>query len=132
MSTNISAIFQAVITATNNQLSPPPYIANFDFQNPTLNANVIFYEPFFQAVTGGGSVVTLPAAKVFAVIVQNIDATNLLTVTYTPFGGAPTSITLGLQGMFIYFDPNKTGTGISALTLTGTVATTAAFVMAGA
>lgn len=128
---NVQVILQSILTATNNLVSPAPYIANFDFQNPTLNGSSIFFDPFFQA-TGGGAAVSLPAAKVFLVAVQNLSpvspATNL-TVTVTPFGGAASPIVLGPGGVYIYFDPTEAGQGISAVTLTGTGF---AFVMAGA
>ena len=68
---NVQVILQSILTATNNLVSPAPYIANFDFQNPTLNANTIFYDPYFQA-TGGGASVSLPASKVFLLAVQNL------------------------------------------------------------
>ena len=128
---NIQVILQGILTATNNLVSPAPYIANFDFQNPTLNATSMFYDPFFQA-TVGGVAVSLPAAEVFLVAVQNLDVVHNLTVTVTPFGGAASPITLGPGGVYVYFDPTETGQGISAVTLTGITATVPAFVMASA
>lgn len=125
---NVQVILQSILTATNNLVSPAPYIANFDFQNPTLNANTIFYDPYFQA-TGGGASVALPASKVFLLAVQNLSTGAALTVTVTPFGGAASPIILGPGGVYIYFDPSETGQGISTVTLTGSGT---AFVMAGA
>jgi hypothetical protein len=124
---NIQIILQSILTATNNLVSPAPYIANFDFQNPTMNAATFFYDPYFQA-QGGGASVALPAAKVFLVAVQNLSTLAGLTVTVTPFGGAPSGILLGPGGVYIYFDPTESGQGVSAVTLTGTGN---AFVMAG-
>lgn len=125
---NVNVILQAILTATNNLVSPAPYIANFDFQNPTLNASGIFFDPFFQA-TGGGAAVPLPTGKVFLVAVQNLSSNLNLTVTVTPFGGAASPLTLGQNGVYIYFDTSGTGQGISAVTLTGNGQ---AFVMVGA
>jgi hypothetical protein len=80
----------------------------------------------------GGVSVSLPAAKVFLVAVQNLDVVHNLIVTVTPFGGASSPITLGPGGVYVYFDPTETGQGISAVTLTGITATVPAFVMASA
>ena len=128
---NMLVILQGIVTLTNNLVSPAPYIANFDLQNPTLNATTVFYDPYFQATTGGVSV-PLPAAKVFGLIIQNLSTTNNLTIDVTPFGGSLDPITLGPGGVFIYFDPTETGQGISAVTLLGVGATVSAFVLAGA
>jgi hypothetical protein len=128
---NIQAILQAVVTLTNNLVSPAQYIANFDLQNPTLNAATVYYDPYFQATTGGISV-PLPAAKIFALIVQNLSTTNNLMIDITPFGGSLDPITVGPGGVFIYFDPTELGQGISAVTLLGVGATVSAFVLAGA
>ena len=125
---NVVVILQSILTATNNLISPAPTIANFDFQNPTMNAAGIFFDPFFQA-TAGGAAVPLPASKIFLLAVQNLSANLNLTVTVTPFGGAASPVILGQNGIYIYFDPNETGQGISAVTLTGTGT---AFVMVGA
>lgn len=125
---NVQVILQSILTATNNLVSPAPYIANFDFQNPTLNASTIFYDPYFQAL-GGGASVSLPAGKVFLLAVQNLATNAPLTVTVTPFGGAASPIILGPGGVYIYFDPTEMGQGISSVTLTGSGT---AFVMAGA
>jgi len=128
---NIEVILQGILTATNNQLSPPPYIANFDFQNPTLGATSIIYDPFFQALVGG-SAVSLPAAKVFLIVVQNLSTTANLSVTHTPFGGSASTAVYGPGGVCVLFDPTEEGGGFSALTLTGVGGTVPAFVMAGA
>jgi hypothetical protein len=127
---NIQVVLQAILSATDNLISPPPYIANFDFGNPTLGATNIFFDPYFQALAGG-SAVALPAAKVFLIAVKNQSATAVLTVTVTPFGGAASSVNLGVGGAYIVIDPAETGTGFSALTLTGVGGTVPAMVLAG-
>jgi len=128
---NINVELQAILTATNNLITPPPYIANFDFGNQTLGATSYYQEPFFQALVGG-SAVPLPAAKVFFIAVQNLSTASVLQVTHTPFGAAASTCSVGPGGMVIFFDPLETGGGFSALTLTGIGGTVSAFVMAGA
>ncbi len=122
---------QAILTASNNLVAPPPYIANFDFGNPTLGATSYYQEPYFQAVSGG-SAVPLPFAKVYFIIVQNLSATASLQVTHTPFGSSASSTIYGPGGLCILFDTSETGQGFSALTLTGQGGTVQAFVMVGA
>jgi len=131
---NISVIFQAIAVVTNQLVANAPQIINFDFANPTLPSGATggiaaYYEPYFQAGVGG-SVVNLPATKIFGLFVQNIStSTGILTVAYTPFGGASTSINIGPSGTVIVFDPSESGTGISAVTLTGISSTQPAAVL---
>jgi hypothetical protein len=125
---NVNLILQAVLAATNNLLSPAPQIATFNLGNPTLGATQFFYEPYFQALVGG-SAVSLPATKIFAIIVQNLSPTAVLSVTHTPFGAAASTSTLGPNGVCIFFDPLETGGGFSALTLTGVGGTVPAAVL---
>lgn len=132
---NIQIILQAIAAVTNNLLSNAPQIITFDFNSPTLPSGAglgtgVYYEPYFQAASIG-SAVSLPAASVFAILVQNLSLTANLTITYTPTGGAAASVTLGPSGMFILFDPSETGTGFSALTLTGVGGTVSAAVLVG-
>jgi len=128
---NIQVILQGILTVTNNLVSPAPYIANFDFQNPTIGSTSIFYDPYLQAPTGGIAL-SLPAAIVYVMAVQNLSTTQNLTVTITPNAGAASPITLGPGGVYLYFDPQQLGQGISAVTLTGIGATVSAFVLAAA
>jgi hypothetical protein len=128
---NIQAILQGILTATDNTQSPAPYVTNFDFQNPTLNATNSFFDAFFQALTTG-SAVPLGAgagALAFAIIVINRSATNNLQITVTPTGGVAAIVgTIGPGGPFVAFDPTENGLGWSALTLTGLGATVPATV----
>ena len=128
---NIIIELQAILTASNNLVLPPPYIANFDFGNPTLGATSYYQEPFFQALVGG-SAVPLPAATVFLIAVQNLHATALLHVTHTPTGQAASTCSIGPGGLVILFDTLETGGGFTALSLTGVGSTVPAFVMVGA
>jgi hypothetical protein len=129
---NINVILQAIAVVTNQLVANAPQIVSFDFANPTMpsgssGGTAAYYEPYFQAATGG-SVVNLPAAKVFGVFVQQL-GTGVLNVSYTPFGGVSTTIGLATNGVFIYFDPSEAGQGISALTLTGVASVQSAAVM---
>ena len=133
---NINVVLQSIIAVTNNLITPAPQIINFDFQNPTMpstgtGGTVAYFDPYFQALTGG-SAVNLPVAKVFALAVQNIASAGLLTVSYTPFGGSATSINIGPNGVLLLFDPAESGTGISAVTLTGNGGTIPAAVLVAA
>jgi hypothetical protein len=128
---NILVELQAILTASNNLVAPPPYIANFDFGNPVLGATSYYQEPYFQATTGGVAV-PLSAATVFLIAVQNLHASALLHVTHTPTGQAISTCSIGPGGIVIFFDPLETGGGFTALTLTGVGSTVPAFVMVGA
>ena len=128
---NTNVELQAIVTASNNLITPPPYIANFDFGNPTLGATSYFQEPYFQATTGGVAV-ALPASPVFFILIQNLHATAILRVTVTPTGQAASASTCGPGGVVIFFDPLEIGGGFTALTLTGLSVTVPAFVMVGA
>ncbi len=128
---NINVVLQSILTASNNLVTPSPYIANFDFGNPTLGATSIFVEPYFQALVTG-SAVTFPVLPVFFMAVQNLHATAILKVLYAPPSQPSNIINLGPGGVFLIFDPTKTGTGINALQLTGISVTVPAFVAVGA
>lgn len=131
---NVNLILQAVVALQNNLISPAPQIAKMDFGNPTMGGTnsvggtQFFYEPYFQALVGGVAV-TLPAAKIFAIFVQNLSPTGVLQVTFTPFGGAPCPVNYGPNGLCILFDPLETGTGFSGLTLAGVGGTIPASVL---
>lgn len=130
---NINCILQAIAVVTNQNLPNFPLIANFDFQNPTLpsagtGGTAAFWEPYFQAPAGGAGV-TLPAAVIFGVFVQNLSTTANLIVGYTPNGGSASLITLGPNGVFIYFDPSEAGSGIANVNLTGVGSTVSASVL---
>jgi hypothetical protein len=132
---NIQIILQSVIAVMNNLVSPQTQIITLDLGNPTLGNNVIggtavFYDPYFQALAGG-SAVSLPAAKVFAIVVQNTSLTANLQVTHTPFGAASSTALYGPGGVCILFDPSEAGGGFSALTLTGVGGTVSAIVLVG-
>jgi hypothetical protein len=126
---NLIAQLQAILTVQNNLVSPPPYITNFDFQNPTQNATSSFFDSFFQA-TSAGVTVPLPAAAVSCLMVQNLHASAIVNVEYTPFGGTITTLGIGPQGVFIFYDPLGAAPGISALILNGIAVTVPCMVFA--
>lgn len=129
---NMNVELQAILTVTDNLLTPPPYTDNYDFQNPTCGATNLLKLPFFQATTGGAAV-TLPASPVFFIFVQNLSSSGaLLHVTHTPTGGSASTCSIGQGGVVILYDPLETGGGFTALTLTGIGGTVPAFVMVGA
>jgi hypothetical protein len=84
----------------------------------------------FAQVPVGGLTVNLAAiaGTAFFVYVRNLGANNI-TVTYTPTGGASTSIVLlpagsNSGGIFIYALTAETAGGITALSFTAATATT--------
>jgi hypothetical protein len=126
---NINCILQAVIAVTNNQLSPQPQIANVDLGNPTIGATQIISETYLQAIAAGITI-PLPNPTNFA-IVQNLAASGLIRVVYTPSGQPQTFINLGPQGVFIYFDPSGTGTAVTQLIVGGIGSTLPCLVLVG-
>jgi hypothetical protein len=126
------AVLQGVLNVTNNLQSPSPYIINFPFGNPTLNATSVFFDPFFQALNTG-STITLPANPSYAICVLNLSTTANLSVQFTPVGNPATIVQVGPGGIVIpVFDPNKAGPGVSSLLLTGIGGTVPAMVLAAA
>jgi hypothetical protein len=124
---NIAAILQCILIAEDVTQSPPPYVANIDFQNPTLNGTKFYYDAFFQALDtgsnvpiggGGGGV------DAYLILVINRSTGTNLQVTVTPTGGAAAIVgTFGPGGVCLLMDPTESGIGWSALTLTGVGAT---------
>lgn len=128
---NLNVVLQGVLTASNNLVTPPPYLINFDLQNPSMGALVLFSDPYFQALAGG-SAVSLPAAIVSLILVQNLSPGSVLKVTCTPNTGSPATYQIGPQGVFCLYDPTKAGVGFTALTLQGIGFTVPAMVVVGA
>jgi hypothetical protein len=114
---NIQAILQANLSATNNLRTPPPYIVNFDFANPTFAATTLFYEPYFLASTTG-SAVQLPATTCYLLAVLNLSSSISLGVTITPTLQPVTTFVLGPGDPLIIMNPSKAvGTGFTTLLL---------------
>ena len=105
---NLIVTLQAILSATNNLVSPPPYIANWDFGNPTLGATTFYQDPYFQALVGGSSVpLPLLGGKVFLIAVQNLSPSAILQVTHTPFGAAASTCSVGPNGVVTFLIQRK-------------------------
>jgi hypothetical protein len=102
----------------------------------TLLATASFYDAYFQAAAGAGSVVSLPAATVWFVYVKNLHLTQSLTVQLTVAGGAQISAAnspiLTPGGVFMYANPGEASGGITGVTLIGSGANTSAEVLLAA
>jgi len=79
-----------------------------------------------QSISVGTSPVTvsLPVSPAQFLYVKNLHATNTLTVTWTPNGGSTATILLLEPGSAILFCEAATGSGITALSLTGSASAT--------
>jgi hypothetical protein len=102
-------------------------VYNRALSNFQLAATAWLAADYLQVPTGGVTV-TLPAATVYFVYVRNLGANNI-TVTYTPAGGASTSLVLlpvgpNSGGIFLLALSAETGGGITALSFTAATATT--------
>ena len=129
---NMQLILQGILAVTNNTIQNAPQISTFDFQNPTLGANSLFFDPFFQAPTTSASV-PLPATVCYCAIIQNNSASTILGVVFTPVGFSSTEVRIGPGGICIpVFDPLETGDGINFLELIGIGGTAVASVLVAA
>lgn len=68
--------------------------------------------------------ITLPISPVQFLYIKNLHATQTLTVTWTPTGGASATVQTLQPGSIIILLEAATGGGITALTLTGSGANT--------
>jgi hypothetical protein len=120
--TNIQAIFQGILIATDNSQSPAPYVANIDLQNPTLTGLKFYYDAFFQALSSGSNVpigVGGSGAEAFLILVINRAPGSNLQVNVTPTGGTSQEVgVFGPGGVCLLMDSTETGVGWIALTLT--------------
>jgi hypothetical protein len=122
LATNIQAIFQGILIATDNSQSPAPYVANIDLQNPTLTGTKFYYDAFFQALNTGSNVPigAGPSAEAFLILVINRATGINLQINVTPTGGSTQEVGIfGPGGVCMLMDPTETGIGWTALTLTG-------------
>jgi hypothetical protein len=128
MANNMNVILAAVLQVVDTKVSPSATIIQRSLNNPTLDAVVTFYDPFFQ-VTNVATTVPLPAATIWVCYVKNLDVAANITVTFTPTGGGAETCVLVPGGLFIYFQPTEGAGGITALTLTSSAATIPACVL---
>jgi hypothetical protein len=123
LSTNVSVIFQGILTGIDNTEAPGAYQANIDLQNPTLTGTKFYYDAFFQALNTGS---TVPigggggGVETFLILVVNRSTGTNLQVNVTPTGGSTQEVGIfGPGGVCLLMDPTETGIGWSALVLTG-------------
>jgi hypothetical protein len=99
----------------------------------TLAATSAFYDAYFLAAAGAGTVLTLPAATVWIVYVKNLHATQNVQVLFAAVGGALLSAAnsplVVPGGVFMYWNPSEAAGGITAVTLIGSGANTACEVL---
>ena len=125
---NVNVVTGLTIQAVDITANVTPY--NRALQGILLPVTVWASADFLQVLTTG-TVITLPAATVWYVYVRNLSA-NDITLTYTPAGGAATSVVLlpitsSFGGIFLYANTTETGGGgITALSLTAASATSSA------
>lgn len=126
---NLNVIVSANITVQDIAGSTTP--VNRNLGNPTLGATANYFDAYFQAASTG-TAVPLPGRSYF-IYVQNLSPSANLTVEWTPFGSASSSIILGPGGFITFMDPSETvatNGGIAAMTLTGAGGTVPAYVQA--
>lgn len=123
--TTISAAIQVEDAVTNN-LVLDKTLAAFSYSGSVSTVA--------EAISVGTSPVSiaLPISPTQVVYVRNTHATQTLTVTWTPNGGASNPvITLQPNGYILFGEPNTTS-GITALSLTGSFAgTTCEYILVG-
>jgi hypothetical protein len=88
-----------------------------------------FYDPYILIPNPGPVVLTLPGAIIWQVYVRNINATNTISITATPAGGAAwaSPLVLAPNSVFLYmatYSANPAAGGITALSLGASGATT--------
>lgn len=127
---NVIAILQAKFSITDNLAPGTPYIANYDFQNPTLNATDVYFEPYFQALTTPSNVF-LPAAIVSLVAIKNLSAAAIIQVNVQPNGAGIQGCFYGPGAICILFDPAGTGSGWVSVSITGVSVTVPCMVLVG-
>ena len=125
MAANINLVTGISIQAVDITANVTPF--NRALQGILLPVTAWQSADFLQVPTGG-VVIQLPAPTVWYVYVRNLSANNI-TVTFTPVGGAATSVVLlpvtsNFGGIFLYLNTTETGGGgITALSLTAATAT---------
>jgi hypothetical protein len=135
MANNVNVILdaasvQVIDTVTNT------YRVNSAIGAITLTANVANYQSFAVIASSPGTVLTLPATKIWFLYVKNLDATANLTVQFQAFGGslntAANSEILTPGGVKIYANSSEGAGGIIAVTLISSSGPTAAEVLLAA
>lgn len=125
LTTTLAASIQANDVVTNN-LVINKTVAAFTFLGTVSTVAEAI------SVSTSPVVIALPISPVQVLYIRNTHATQTLTVTWTPTGGASNPvITLQPNGYILFGEPNVTS-GISALTVTGSaINTTLEYILVG-
>lgn len=117
---SITATLNSVITITDN------LTGSVSYQKQVLGSYVGTVSTEGQNVlVTGSTAITLPGSPTNVVYIKNLaTATSVLTVTWTPNGGS-SNIVVALQpSSFIILDENNASSGITALNVNPSVAST--------
>jgi hypothetical protein len=117
---SITVALSGIITITDNLTGSVSYqkqvIGSYVGTVSTEGQNVL--------VTGATSL-ALPASPTNFVYIKNLaTATSVLTVTWTPNGGSTNTVVALQPSSFIILDENNASSGITALSVTPSVAST--------
>lgn len=132
MPANSTNLLQATIIATDPNNNTP---INRGIGNPSYSGTVGEFIMYYNLVTAAADVpITLPLSPTLQVYIKNLHATSLLTVKWTPSGGAAATIIVLQPGSIIMFWEVATAAsaGISTLTLNPSLANTPVEMFLGA
>jgi len=125
----ITASINGNITVTDGQTGTVAYTKLLTALSTTGTA---FGEVSSASIGTSPTSITLPVSPVQFLYVKNLHASNTLTVTWTPNGGSSAVILVLQPGSSIQFEEVASGSGITALTLTGSASsTTCEFLLCG-
>jgi hypothetical protein len=116
----INATFSGQLLVTDNLGSNPlvKFLSGFQFKGTTQTYSQN------QLIGASPTTITLPISPTQVIYVANLHATQTLTVTWTPNGGSSNVVvTLQPTAMILHVSPNVTS-GITALSLQGSGAST--------
>jgi hypothetical protein len=96
-----------------------------------------FYDAYFLVPNPGPVSLVLPAATVWNVVIRNINATNTISITATPTGGAPwaSPLVLAPNSIFIYmatYSSSPAAGGVTAISIGSNGANTYAEILLAA
>lgn len=132
MASNLNVILSAATLQVINTVDSSTRV-NSSLGNPSLPAAESTYIDFLPIATGGGTVLTLPAATIYVLCIRNLGGINAtpsgnITVQVQANGGAlPTAANSPIilpNGVYAYWNVAETAGGIVAVTLVASVANT--------
>lgn len=96
-----------------------------------------YYNPYYLVANPGSANFPIPLPQIWQVWIRNISSANTISITCTPFSGAPwaTPLVLVPNGLFVYmatYSANPSTGGIGALSLTSSGAATYAEILVAA